>query len=250
MRPNLEHADLWARRDTDPRARETLINAYLHLVEITRKKVCPHIPYRVTGEDLDGAGMVGLVLAVDRFSLRRGVQFRSYAIDCITGAIRECLRREDAAPRLVRRRQKELEAYEATGRLPVGLSLEQVKAGARELEFFSLDAPIGPDDAGSRTDIVDDTLRRISSVPDPRPLPAEIVLAEEGIRLASERLWRAVAIYLPRPQAFMITRYYTSDLSMKAISREMGKSESRAHQLHKEGIARLREHLTRAEVTP
>lgn len=73
----------------DKEARETLIESNLGLVH--------HIIRRFAGrghemEDLFQIGVIGLMKAIDKFDLRIGVKFSTYAVPLITGEIKRFLR--------------------------------------------------------------------------------------------------------------------------------------------------------------
>src|SRR5512143_762344 len=72
-------------------------------------RVVSCLPHNVERDDLVGAGVVGLIKAVDQFDASRQVKFETYAIALIRGAILEMLREEDWVPRSVRDRVKLLE---------------------------------------------------------------------------------------------------------------------------------------------
>lgn len=96
----------------DQDARSQLIQRYAHLVTITAYRLFGSLPCGVERDDLVGAGVVGLVKAVDQFDPDRGIKFETYAITLIRGAILEMLRGDDWVPRLVRDQQKQLrQAY-------------------------------------------------------------------------------------------------------------------------------------------
>src|ERR1041385_3328491 len=93
-------------------ARSQIIRRYAHLVSITAGRLFGPLPSGVERDDLVGAGVVGLVKAVDQFDPTRGIKFETYAITLIRGAILEMLRGDDWVPRLVRDQQKQLkQAY-------------------------------------------------------------------------------------------------------------------------------------------
>jgi RNA polymerase sigma-B factor len=77
------------RRDHDPALREALIRRYMPLAR--------HIAIRYAGarepfDDLLQVANLGLIKAVERFDVRRGTAFSSYAVPTITGEIRRHFR--------------------------------------------------------------------------------------------------------------------------------------------------------------
>src|SRR5579884_3016139 len=92
-----------------PNARVELISHYAYLVKITSGRLVTSLPNGLDREDLIGAGVVGLIKAVDQFDPTRDVKFETYAIALIRGAILEMLRSEDWVPRSIRERLKALD---------------------------------------------------------------------------------------------------------------------------------------------
>ncbi len=94
-----DEAELWARRECDPRATEELVNRYLAFA----KSVA--IRYRSQSESLDDLMQVaslGLVNAISRFDPERGVPFIAFASPTITGELKRHFRDRTSAMRLPR----------------------------------------------------------------------------------------------------------------------------------------------------
>lgn len=95
---------LEAHRAGDPTARERIVERYMPLVRSVASR------YAGRGEpleDLVQVGSIGLVLAIERFDLERGVQFTTYAVPTIVGEIQRHFRDRVWALH-VPRRMKEL----------------------------------------------------------------------------------------------------------------------------------------------
>jgi RNA polymerase sigma-B factor len=92
-------------RHGDLGARATLIQQYLPLVRrLARRHVGRGEPY----EDLVQVGTIGLINAIDRFQLDRGVDLATFAIPTIDGEIKRHLR-DRAWPIRIPRRLQELD---------------------------------------------------------------------------------------------------------------------------------------------
>ena len=94
-----DEAELWARRDSDPLAREELVNRYLAFA----KSVA--VRYRSQAESLDDLVQVaslGLVNAVNSFDPERGVPFIAFASPTITGELKRHFRDRTSSMRLPR----------------------------------------------------------------------------------------------------------------------------------------------------
>ena len=83
--------------------REELIKEHVGLVHYIVGRVSVRLPDNVEREDLESAGLIGLIKATDRFDPGRGVKFATYASSVIRGEVMEALRAKDWAPRSVRR---------------------------------------------------------------------------------------------------------------------------------------------------
>jgi RNA polymerase sigma factor (sigma-70 family) len=90
-------------RHGDLEAREQLIQQYLPLV---RRLARRHAGRGEHVEDLVQVGSIGLINAIDRFELDRGVDLSSYAIPSIVGEIKRHLRDRVSAIRVPRRLQE------------------------------------------------------------------------------------------------------------------------------------------------
>jgi RNA polymerase sigma-B factor len=89
----------------DLRARARLIQQYLPLVRCRARRYVGHGEQL---EDLVQVGSIGLIKAIDRFQLERGVELASYAIPTIDGEIKRHLR-DRAWPIRIPRRLQELD---------------------------------------------------------------------------------------------------------------------------------------------
>jgi RNA polymerase sigma-B factor len=103
------------RRTSDPRIRDRLIAMNLHLVEyLARKFAGRGEPL----EDLLQVGYIGLIKAIDRYDVERGVEFSTYATPTIVGELKRYFRDKGWAIRIPRRLQmKDLELNQAVDEL-------------------------------------------------------------------------------------------------------------------------------------
>jgi RNA polymerase sigma factor for flagellar operon FliA len=90
--------------------REQLIMEHLPQIKLIAQRIHSRLPKGVELDDLIGAGIVGLLDAVDKFEAERGIKFKTYAEARIRGAILDSLRSLDWAPRKLRLKSRELEA--------------------------------------------------------------------------------------------------------------------------------------------
>ena len=89
--------------------REKLILEYAGLVKIVAGRLGMYLGYTVEYDDLVGYGIFGLIDAIDKFELSKGVKFETYASLRIRGAIIDQIRKMDWIPRTIRQKQKKIE---------------------------------------------------------------------------------------------------------------------------------------------
>jgi RNA polymerase sigma factor FliA len=226
--------------------RDFLIEHHRYLVPKTRQRIVPTVPGKIQPEDLEMEGYIALIRAVDQFDPERRVEFKSYAISMIRGAMLEFLRKEDWVPRSVRTKQKRIQSAEQALALEVGPQNITDEARAQKLEleldsfyqlFFeatvmqvvSMDDVIGDSDSDDL-----DPLLVLESVKSSDPDPHLAII----VKKQKETLEECVS-WLPGNERDVVVLYYYQGKTLKEIARHMGRSESRAHQLHAQAILRL-----------
>ena len=198
-------------------------------------------------EDALSYGVVGLVQSVDSYDASRGTSFASFAVRRIRGSVLDAVRRLDPLPRSLRRSTREVEraAQELAsqlGRWPtrkeLALRLGTSTQAVQEIQqhatsrFVSLEHVLqerAGDGARGRWDPIDE---------DERSDPAKAV--EHGAAL--HLLRQAVDELSERDRAILRLRYSESK-PFHEVGQFLGLSESRACQLHKRILSRLRQRL-------
>jgi RNA polymerase sigma factor FliA len=250
-------AALWQgyRRTQNPCLKEALIKRYAHLVRFIAGRMRISLPAHLRMDELEGAGIVGLLLAVDGFDPNHGVDFSTYAQPRIKGAILDELRKLDPLPRSARQKAKgiarALAALEQQlGRQPeheevadyLGLTLEayyEMLGEGNGFGVFSLD--------DGRTAWAEDEVDSISNpVADPRSdgLPRDLLARERQALLGQ------LIDALPSDEKMVIGLYYQEGLTMKEVGAVLDVSESRVSQLHSSAVLRLRARLRHDGIGP
>ena len=238
-------------RGKDVQARNRLIEHYAYLVKITAGRVVGNLPPNMERDDLVGAGVVGLIKAVDQFDPGRKVKFETYAIALIRGAILEMLRDDDWVPRSVRENIKMLErTYRALERQFYRPATKMEVAEALEIDIDALERLLL--DAGrtsllSLEDILvkiegNDVLYLSDVLPDTEMPPshaAEIKIRKQMLGKAIDRL--------PERERLLVSLYYYEGLTFREIGKVLNISESRVYQLHSQAMLRLNGYLQRDE---
>lgn len=226
-------------------AATSLVVMYAPLVRYVVSRMTIALPPSLERSDLVGFGTIGLIDAIGRFDLDRGLTFQTYAVTRIRGAILDELRRLDWVPRTVRTRMHAIEAGTAlfeqeNGRGPrpeelaarTGLSAAEVRAtlGAYRNGYVtsldeSPDGDGGPDERPCGRRLCDETAE----------LPEEIYDHQESQRLIRQQIRQLE----PRTRA-VVALYYFEQLTFAEIGRVLSVSESRICQIHGRAIRTLR----------
>ncbi len=239
---------LWERfkATQDDEARESLILLYSPLVKFVAGRVAVGLPRNVEQADLVSYGIFGLIDAIDKFDLERGIKFETYAISRIKGAILDELRALDWVPRSVRARAREIERSLAElehqlQRSPseeelavrLGTSLEDLQDALAEISVLglvALDELLSPErDSSSVGDML----------PDPRGTDPEAAFQiEETKRVLADAINR-----LPNRERLVVTLYYYEGLTLAEIGEVLGVTESRVCQIHTKSVMSLRNRM-------
>ena len=228
----------------DAEARSSLVVTYSPLVRYVVSRMNITLPPSLERGDLVGFGTIGLIDAVGRFDLDRGLTFQTYAVTRIRGSILDELRSQDWVPRAVRGRMHEIDRAterfeqehggepdlediaEATGlgRAEVRSTLMAYQSGY----LASLDERMGGESGG------EDEPRGRQFVDETAELPEEVYDHEESQRLVRESIRG-----LKQRDRAVIALYYYEELTFAEIGRVLGVSESRACQMHGRAIKEL-----------
>ncbi len=214
--------------------RDQLILEHLSMVRHLVGKLIAELPPGVDVDNLESAGVLGLVEAAHHFDPERGAQFKTYAYTRIRGAVLDELRRNCPLPQhmlqqvaRVRRAYDELPPPVTADALAAatGLSAEEVAdclAAIRMTRLLSWEENGEP--IGTRLD-------------DPRRPDR---LAEKAEQKA---LLTAALGSLDERERLIVTLYYLEDLRLKEIGQVLRLSESRISRLLSAALFHLGEYL-------
>jgi len=191
-------------------------------------------------DDLVSYGIFGLIDAIDKFDLNRGVKFETYAQLRIRGAIIDHLREIDWLPRSVRQKSKELEKtyYELESSLGRPATDEEMadRLGVTVEEFQKKIQSIATYSIVSLDDLLEQKREVTSTDEDCEEETPESVFEGKEIK---EILVDAINT-LPEKEKKIVALYYYEELTYKEIGKLLNISESRVSQLHTKAIIRLK----------
>jgi RNA polymerase sigma factor for flagellar operon FliA len=216
----MDEAQLWRDYARRPcvETRNALAECYLPLVERIAGKLQRGLPASVEVGDLLSAGTIGLLQAIEAFDPDRGLRFATFAPWRIKGAMHDWLREIDWVPRLARSRER------AGTEQPVQVG-SLFRVTARSGESWA-DRTVADDLAEPRADAA-------------------------AQRSAADDAWRELLRGLSKTERLLLLLLYREQLTMQAVGRQLGLSESRVSQVHTALVRRLRErHGVPADVAP
>jgi RNA polymerase sigma factor for flagellar operon FliA len=243
----MQEEELWRQyRETGSRQlKEELILRNAPLVRACANAFRRRMPSGIEYADLLSYGLVGLMDAVSRYDTSYNREFAIYARSRIHGAIIDGIRSEAGIPRSVylkwkRISQAEEELTSMLQRKPgqeeiadfMGLDSRQYNKMLGEVQswrLLSLDEMASGGDGDGGYNLLDVLVDQ--EAPDPG---ASI---EDDQRNMEVR--RAVQ-GLPKRHQIILDLHYYQDLNLKEIAEVLSISESRASQMHRQALARLK----------
>ena len=214
--------------------RKQLVEIYYPLVQKISYKIAGKLQWNLQPEELASFGLDGLYIAIDRFSLDRGVDFPTYANRRISGSMLDNVRKIDFVPRSVRlnhnlieKTRQEMETlkggkvteYEVIEKL--GINQQEYLVNIKKyspLNFISLEG---------------------SNITDPSYLTPDSHL------IRKEFINKLISKHFSPFEQKIIYYYYYENLTMGEIGKKINTSESRISQIHMDIIKRLRNKVER-----
>ncbi|MFI1105096.1 RNA polymerase sigma factor WhiG [Streptomyces melanogenes] len=243
--------ELWRtyKATADERLREQLILHYSPLVKYVAGRVSVGLPAHVEQADFAASGLFGLIDAIERFDVDRGIRFETYAITRIRGAMIDELRALDRIPRSVRQKARSVERAYATlearlRRTPteaevadeLGFAVDELHTMFGQLSLADVAALeellyAGGEggDCPSPMDTLDDT--------------AASHRMEGGEDRALRRFLARAINTLPEREKTVVTLYYYEGLTLAEIGNVLGVTESRVSQIYTKSVLQLRAKL-------
>ena len=241
----IERRERYAQSDQTPEPeyeglRDELVVVHLNLVRFLA------VRFANRGEPLDDlvqVGTVGLLKAIDRFDLERGVEFTTYATPTIVGEIKRYFRDKGWAVKVPRRLQElNLAVNRASDKLAISLGrsptvtelAEHLQAGEDEIleaqelgqayNLLSLDSEVsGEADKKSQT------------------LADTVGVADAGLELLEDRanLEQAFGVLTGRERVIIYLRFYES-ISQTEIAKRLNVSQMHVSRLQAKALEKLR----------
>lgn len=248
---NPEIDDIWRgyKKSRSEDLRNVLIERYLPLVRYISERLLMSLPKSIELEDLQSAGVFGLMDAIDGFDLERGIKFKTYCTTRIRGSILDELRSQDWVPRLVRLKAHQISKAEHQLEVELGRSPTAFEM-AKKLGI-SLDQYTGMREASSARTIYslsekwderddDDSLKKIEVIEDKGSTdPAE--------SMSQKDVLHSITRTLSRKEKLIVIMYYYEGLTMREIGDILSLTESRVCQIHSNVMSKLKVQLEKVK---
>ncbi len=226
----------------DMEVRNSILLNYVHLVKYIVHRMAPTYQDYIDYDDLMSYGILGLMDAIDKYDVGKGVKFETYASLRIRGAIIDQIRKQDWVPRSIRRKVKAIE--ECYRQLEMKLSrpvTDEEVADQLQISVGQLRKVL--DESYTYNLLSFEEVARNVSHRD-RLLPKDFRSPED--RMAERELrevLRNTLEGLTEKERLVITLYYFEELTLKEIGRVLEVSESRVSQIHSKALIKLKTKL-------
>lgn len=238
--------DNWIKwkEEKDQEAGNAIVSKYLSLVEYVVHRLSISLPHSVQKDDLKSFAFNGLLDAIEKFDIDRGLQFETYAGWRIKGAIIDGLRQNDWIPRSVRDKARKIEeAYSV---------LEQDKL--RSISDEEVSQFLGMSEEEINRVILDASLSTITSIDEPiydeenHQIGRYNVISNTNAELPENHIHqqfvkdtlRSVINRLPEKEKIVVSLVYFEEMNLTEIAEILGLSTSRISQLHSKAMVRLK----------
>ncbi|MGN0437945.1 MAG: FliA/WhiG family RNA polymerase sigma factor [Lachnospiraceae bacterium] len=237
---------LWAEyaKSKSDKVREQLILEYVPLVKLVAGRLNMYLGYTVEYDDLVSYGVFGLIDAIDKFDLCKGIKFETYASLRIRGSILDQIRKMDWIPRSVRQKQKQIEnaiaklekekgsqVKDADIAAELGISLDEYRGWESQTNISniaSLDEFMEQGTEGTVKEFRNNTYIE----------PEEAIDQSEVKKMLMEAL-----DLLTEKEKKVVLLYYYEELTLKEVASVLEVSESRISQLHSKALEKMKKYL-------
>ena len=221
----------------DLQARNRLVMTYAPLVKYIVYKKVRELPARCDVEDFISCGLEALIASIDRYDPDKGATLEQFAWTRIHGAVLDELRRQDWAPRSLRRWERDIarsrEQFTGVhGRRPtrkeladsLAISVDELRRREDDIsvsDVTSLNTLVISDEETTVERI--DTLAGTESDADPE---------RAAMASAAKARFRRAFDTLPVREREVAVLLYVKNLTLREIGEIIGVSESRVCQIH------------------
>jgi len=222
------------------------LSKYAPLVKIIVARMRNKLPSHADLEELESAGMMGLLAAIERYDPTRGYTFQTYASVRIRGAILDELRAMDMVPRSVRLKQRLVartsqSLEQRNGHAPTDEELreelnlnpseyEKLRSQTKPVSIIYLDASSESDADSQHDSIADESVE----------FAASRMEREEMMELVARKIME-----LSEQHRKVLALYFNEGMRLAEIGELLGLSEARICQIRTQALEQLRRYVSR-----
>lgn len=244
-----KHREKWMRykKRRDKNARKELICEFLPLVHYVYGRMSVYLPAVLDDQDLIAAGVIGLISAVNDFDIKRGIEFTTFAVPRIRGAILDELRTHDWMPRTARRRAAELDValvkarkdqFDAPDMAKVAKLLGIEQSDLSKLMMRTQSVSFVPLEHASEDDS-DENMCIGQLLADRKCVSPQDEVEHNDL----QKVMLEALSSLPTTEKEVLVKYYFDEKMQKDIARQLKVSRSRVSQIHNHAIDLLKEKI-------
>lgn len=223
-------------RDRDPELMARLVEGYLPLSNAIARKFTGR---GIEPEDLEQVAAMALMKAIERFEPERGLQFSTYAVLTIAGALRNHIRDQSGALRMGRDVRAALtRLYRTQEQLTRELRREPSMRELAAAMAITDDELLALLDARESTDALS-----LNAVPeDGKALEAYLSVSEDGYERVEQREWLNWVYSLVTPQEKRLLELrFEARLGQRDTAKALGVSQMKVSRMERRLLQRLRE---------
>lgn len=244
---SIPEKELWEKykKNNSPEIREYFIVKYAPLTRYVAGKISSALPNHIEFEDIVGYGVFGLLDAIDKYEPDKGVQFNTYAVTRIRGAIYDELRSIDWVPRSIRQKTRQVEEAISNLEAKLGRSASNEEiAGSLGMNvadyddlllkisnssIISLTSAKYPDEKNENGSLGD-------TIEAPSAYNPDIIVEREEVK----KIVIQAINELPDREKKVLIMYYYEDMTLKEIGKVLNVTESRVSQIHTSANLKLK----------
>jgi RNA polymerase sigma factor for flagellar operon FliA len=247
-----EALTLWRRYKAtgDTRLRDRLIMTYAPLVKYIVYRKIREVPAHQEAEDYISHGLEALITSIDRYDPSKGATLEQYLWTRIHGAVLDELRRQDWAPRSVRRFDRQVTAAARSFRAihhreptdeeladSLAVTLDEVRDHRADLVRADVGSLNSATSEGSEDDEGIERVETLQSE-DARLRPEHAAMLGDA-----KRAFRQAFETLSTREQEVCVLLYVKHLTLQETGHVIGVTESRVSQIHSGLRKKLRERL-------
>lgn len=231
----------------DINVRNLLVEHHLYVIDAIARHMAAHLPLYIEHNDLFGYGCVGMIQAVERFDLSRGLEFATYCGPRVRGAMLDGLRLEERCSRQLleleskidwakRKIENETERSAQDHETADALGLSEAEfnrqrwhiLATRHVSLNSISKHFADFETKTLEDELEESLAHVTKAPDQ--------IAEQA------ECYKELTLPLRKEQKRILSQYLDGH-TLKEVGRELGVTESRVSQLMKQALGAIRERV-------